>query len=55
MPVSNCSVQQCAALCCIVVQSTYEYDTYKRPINSGSVLQCVAVCCSVLQRVAVYI
>jgi len=39
-----CSVLQCVALCCSVLQCGTMYC---------SVLQCVAVCCSVLQCVAV--
>jgi len=62
---SCCSVLQCVAVCCSVLQVSLLIDTslskhVKHLANnptslhsSCSVLQCVAVCCSVLQCVAV--
>jgi len=56
-----CSVLQCVAVCCSVLQLEYGLEGSNVFDVSGgvcvavcySVLQCVAVCCSVLQCVAV--
>jgi len=50
-----CSVLQCVAVCCSVLQ--FEYGLKGSDVSSifqkVCVLQCVAVCCNVLQCVAV--
>jgi len=59
IPISNGSVLQCAAVCCGVVQSTYEYNLYIRThiyireYNICISIHLVVVCCSLLQCVAV--
>jgi len=56
-----CSVLQCVAVCCRVLQgqcvalccSVSVYLTSTSRVVCSSVLQCVAVCCSVLYRVGI--
>jgi len=50
-----CSVLQCVAVCCSVLQLEYglEGSNVSSMFQEVCVLQCVAVCCSVLQCLAV--
>jgi len=54
---SACSVLQCVAVCCSVLQHTTEVGMHSGALHCVavccSVLQCDVVCCSVLRYVAV--